>query len=261
MLNPLGFSTVTELPGQSATSEQLSMLVTRYNLAARHSKDGDVLEVACGSGTGLGMLASVARSVVGGDIDPNNLAVARSNYRSHPNVSIQDLNAEKLPFNNDSFDVVLLFEAIYYLPNAHTFVQEALRVLRPKGKLLIVTVNCEWAGFNASPFSIEYYSFNQLATLLANAGFAVEGFVGFPDTSQTPVKQAIGLIRQLAVKLHLIPKTMVGKKLLKQLFYGKLKPIPSQVEANIAPVEPLVDVKTISQIQNYKVLYAIASKQ
>ena len=65
------YTTVTELPGSGATSEQLAMLYARYALAAGFSRGKDVVEVACGPGIGLGYLARWARRVVGGEFVPN----------------------------------------------------------------------------------------------------------------------------------------------------------------------------------------------
>jgi len=43
------------------------MLVARYALARDRGAGKDILEVACGSGIGLGFLARQAKWVVGGD--------------------------------------------------------------------------------------------------------------------------------------------------------------------------------------------------
>lgn len=47
------------------------------------------------------------------------------------------MDAQELPFQDATFDVVLLLEAIYYLPHAEKFMAEARRVLRPDGILFI----------------------------------------------------------------------------------------------------------------------------
>jgi 2-polyprenyl-3-methyl-5-hydroxy-6-metoxy-1,4-benzoquinol methylase len=70
------FSKVTALTGIGATREQLSMLYTRYHLAARHCEGKAVLEVACGVGLGLRYISLCGRHVVGGDINEKNLSPA-----------------------------------------------------------------------------------------------------------------------------------------------------------------------------------------
>ena len=111
------YITVTELPGARASEEQIARLFSRYHLALKYCVGKDVLEVACGSGIGLGYLGKFARAVVGGDIDEDILQFAVMHYNKRSGIEIRRLNAEKLPFNNDSFDVAILFEANH--PEAH----------------------------------------------------------------------------------------------------------------------------------------------
>jgi len=106
------------------------------------------------------------------------------------------------------------------------FVTEAYRVLRKGGLLLIATVNKDWSEFNPSPFSTRYFSVPELGKLLQNDGFKVEFYGAFSTTPKTPKQKIISNIRKTAVALHLIPKTMKGKELLKKIFYGKLIPFP-----------------------------------
>ncbi|HZO90863.1 MAG TPA: class I SAM-dependent methyltransferase [Chthonomonadaceae bacterium] len=251
------YTTVTELPGAGATPEQLSMLCTRYDLARRLCAGKEVLEVACGTGTGLGYIARKARRVVGGDYDPKMVDLARSHYGNR--IELHQLDAQNLPFPDKSFDVVLLLEAIYYLPQAERFVAEARRVLRDDGTLFICSANREWNLFNPSPFSHRYYSAGELKELLAEVGFQVKLLAGFPDVRTGLKSKALGGIRKLAVDLHLIPKTMGGKEKLKRLLYGKLVPLPVELGENMAPIEPLVEVDGRQPISDHKVIYAIGS--
>jgi len=122
------FATVTELPGHGATREQLSMMHTRYRMAAELSKDKDLLELACGPGVALGYLGKNARRVVGGDFDADLVGAAAEHYGTR--YEVHQMDAQELPFDDSSFDVILLLEAIYYLPDAEAFVAEARRVLQ-----------------------------------------------------------------------------------------------------------------------------------
>ncbi len=147
------FASVTEQPWQGATRMQMSMLRTRYGWAAEYAGGKDVLEVACGAGLGLGWLAKRARCVEAGDIDEENCRIARETYRGEAKIRVERMDASDLPFEDGSFDVALLFEALYYLPDVPRFLTEAGRVLRRGGRLLIATVNSEWRGFHLSPFT------------------------------------------------------------------------------------------------------------
>ena len=55
-----------------------------------------------------------------GDYSEKILGIARAHYGER--IQFQQLDAQQVPFENGSFDVVILFEAIYYLPSAERFV-------------------------------------------------------------------------------------------------------------------------------------------
>ncbi|MBA2689170.1 MAG: class I SAM-dependent methyltransferase, partial [Gemmatimonadaceae bacterium] len=145
------FTDVTELPGDAASDEELRRLYTRYYWAGDLVRGGDVLEVGCGAGQGLGYLASLARTVVGGDVSATILNIARKHYGER--IPLEQFDAEHIPFADGSFDALIIFEAIYYLKDAAPFLREAHRVLRPGGRLLITTANKDLFDFTPSPHS------------------------------------------------------------------------------------------------------------
>jgi SAM-dependent methyltransferase len=255
------FTAVTESPGTGATREQLSILYTRYDLAARYSQGKKVLEVACGAGVGLGLLAGAASEVTGGDVEDANWRLAAETYRNRPSIRVQQLDAQALPFADGTFDVVILFEAIYYLAQPHVFLDEARRVLRRGGVLLISSVNSLWPGFHPSVYSRKYYSVPELRELLLQHGWSAKIFVAFCDQPDGVGQSGVRLIRRAANAMHLIPRTMKGKALLKRLFYGRLTTIPHELLAGMARAEPLVDVEGCSETNLYKMIYAIAQEK
>ncbi len=251
------YSTVTEQPDQGATRLQLAMLATRYAWAAGQAAGKNVAEVACGAGLGLGWLARSALSVEAGDLNDHNCRVAQQTYAGRDNIRISRIDALDLPFPDSSLDLVLLFEAIYYLPDAQRFLSEARRVLRPGGTLLIATVNREWTGFNASPFSTRYYSASELKDALARAGFAVNLHAGFEER-RSPLNSFIATVRRAAVAARLIPKTMAGKEFLKRLFYGSLVQIPRELQPGA--VQPISPIEPNLNLARYRTIYAEARK-
>jgi SAM-dependent methyltransferase len=252
------FSTVTEQPGQLATRLQLAMLSARYAWAAGYAAGKDVAEIACGAGLGLGWLARLATTVEAGDLNDANCRTAQETYGARDNIRIRTLDALDLPFPRQSLDVLLLFEAIYYLPGAERFFMEARRVLRPGGTLLIATVNCQWSGFNPSPFHSRYFSASELADALARHGFGVQVRAGFPERTG-PSARLVDAVRRAAVALRLIPRTMAGKAFLKRLFYGTLQAIPAELEPARGNSGPFVPVPG-ADLNRYRVLYAEARK-
>ena len=251
------YLTVTEQPGQPASRIQLEMLEARYAWAASQAREKDVLEAGCGAGLGLPVLGRVARSVQAGDVDTENLSAARAACATHANIAVRAFGADELPFPDESCDLVLLFEAIYYLPDVGRFLEETQRVLRPGGTLLIVTVNPEWHGFNPSPLSTRYWSARDLLALLREGGFAARVQGGFFEKAGWATS-AIGLIRRVAVALNLIPRTMQGKALLKWIFYGRLKAVLPLAGASI--LSPRLEDLDIAGSRRCRVLYATGQK-
>lgn len=253
------YTTVTELPGCKASREQSERLYHRYRFASEFCKDKDVLEVACGGGIGLGYLAKIAKKVIGGDIDENNLKFAREHYKHRPNIELKILDARQLPFENDSFDVVILYEAIYYLIDPEKFISEAKRVLRNGGVLLICTANKDWSGFNPSLYSYKYFSAPELFDLLKTNGFVNITLYGDCPAKDKTIKDKItSYLKRMAVGLHLIPKTMKGKEFLKRIFFGELAPLPFEIYEGMAKYSPPTLIPYDSPNYDYKVLYVVA---
>jgi SAM-dependent methyltransferase len=253
------FSTVTEQPEQGATRLQLAMLATRYAWAANHAAGKDVAEIACGAGLGLGWIARVARSVEAGDVNDANCRAAIETYAGRTKIHVRRMDALHLPFPDASFDLLLLFEAIYYLADAEAFFEEARRVLRPGGTLLISTVNREWTGFNPSPFHTRYYSATELQDALARSGFASDLKAGF-EQRRGVRDRLVGNLRRAAVALRIIPSTMDGKALLKRLFYGPLERIPRELEPTRRATGLLLPLAPGMDLSQFRTLYAEARK-
>jgi len=252
------YATVTELPGHGATKEQLSMIHTRYRAAGELAKNKEVLELACGPGVALGYLKSVARRVVGGDVDRDLVKAAASHYRER--VEIREIDAQRIPFADQSFDVILLLEAIYYLPDANAFISEAKRVLRRDGVVMICSANCERPDFNRSPYTHRYYSAAELHRMLTESGFRVQLYGAYRLEATSLQSSALRIVRRTAVRFHLIPKTMAWKMWLKRILYGKLSPIPAEISIDKRQCVDLVPIDSISHVRDYKVIYAIGRR-
>src|SRR5687767_1684885 len=97
------FRDVTEVPGGVVRDAALAQAANRYALAASRAAGRDVLEVACGAGLGLRLLAQGAHRLTAGDIAWPNVRDAVSHGAR---VDLVQLHAEDLPFGRASFDVV-----------------------------------------------------------------------------------------------------------------------------------------------------------
>lgn len=254
---PEDYTSVTELPGSQATREQQARLYHRYHTASRYAGEKRVLEVASGAGLGLGYLARTAKSVVGGDYTENLLRIAQSHYDGR--IPLVRFDAHHLPFHDRAFELVIIFEAIYYMARAEQVIAESRRVLSDDGTLLIGTVNKDWSEFIPSALSTRYLSVPELRTVLIQQGFGdLEFFGAFPVTAASPKQRIISLIRRLAASLDLVPGTLKARELMKRVFYGSLTPLEPEVEDGMAELYPLVPIPSETPNFEYKILYAAA---
>ena len=93
-----------------------------------------VLEVSCGHGGGASYLMRILQpaSYTGLDLNPAGIRFCQKRYNLLGLDFVQG-NAEKLPFEDESFDVVLNVEASHCYPHFPRFLAEVVRVLRPGG--------------------------------------------------------------------------------------------------------------------------------
>ena len=221
------YVSVTEIAGDEVTQEQINRLCNRYYWAGQYCAGKDVVEAACGSGQGLGYLAGIARSLEAGDYSETILSFARQHYEER--IPLRQFDAQDMPFENESKDVIILFEAIYYLLDAEKFVSECVRILRTWGKVLITTANKDLYDFNPSPHSYKYYGVVELNDLFAKYGFETE-FFGYTRVGNVSIRQRmLRPIKKLAVMLNIMPKTTSGKKWLKRIVFGKLVKMPAEI--------------------------------
>lgn len=243
------YVSVTEIAGDEVTLEQIGRLCNRYYWAGQYSADKDVVEAACGTGQGLGYLSEIARSLDAGDYSEAILSIARKHYGDR--IHLKQFDAQDLPFQDKSKDVIILFEAIYYIPDAERFVKECLRVLRPGGKVLIASANKDLFDFNPSPHSYKYYGVVELNRLFSKYGFKNEFFGGTPIDNVSTRQKILRPIKKLAVALDIMPKSMAGKKFLKKIVFGRLVEMPAEIGPPIA-IEKYSFHATMAPITNKK---------
>lgn len=100
------------------------------------------LDVGCGGGVDTmvaAMMAGPTGRAVGIDSTPEMLERAERNLARSglTNVTFQQASGEALPFPDGSFDVVISNGVFNLIPDKQKALREALRVLKPGGRLMI----------------------------------------------------------------------------------------------------------------------------
>ncbi len=100
-----------------------------------------MLDVGCGTGALLRALSERLRvtvELVGADPAPAMVEVARAALGERPNVRLEVAFAERLPFPDAHFDLVVSTVSFHHWANQAAGLKEVGRVLRPRGRLLLV---------------------------------------------------------------------------------------------------------------------------
>lgn len=98
----------------------------------------DVVEVGSGRGGGAAELVTRlgAARVTALDLSPSAIESCRAHFGDVPNLEFQVGDAEKMPLQSESADVVVNVESSHCYPNLDAFVKEVARVLRPGGHFM-----------------------------------------------------------------------------------------------------------------------------
>ena len=106
---------------------------------ANPQPDWVVLDVATGGGHTALKFAPFVQKVIATDITPKMLAKAQVFITNQgiKNIEFKPADAENLPFDDETFDLVTCRIAPHHFPDCAQFVQEGARVLKPEGLLLV----------------------------------------------------------------------------------------------------------------------------
>lgn len=223
--------------------------------ASRFSRGEHMLDVACGPGTVARMAAELVGPfgrVTAADISEEMLAVAQglpARTSEAAPVEYVVAGAEKLPFPDQEFDLVICQQGLQFFPDQKAALLEMRRVLKPSGRIavavwaeiqqcpyfqlmhesLLETVPAEIANLLTQPFSFPYAP--ALAHVLKDAGFTevhVET-VSRPLIFEEGVEHAIAALDGTPLGPHLaeLPKETLdafhetAKRHLKNLIWNK----------------------------------------
>lgn len=121
----------------SAADQQHRAMVEAYLADLDLAANARVLEVGCGTGAIARLIAAVAGEVVGVDPSPALLRRGRALSAALENVSFEEADGRALPHADASFDAVVLHRVLCHAPEPERVFAEAVRVLRPRGRIAV----------------------------------------------------------------------------------------------------------------------------
>ncbi|MBG1266015.1 class I SAM-dependent methyltransferase [Nostoc sp. WHI] len=142
-----------------------------------------VLDVACGTGEFERLLLTdnSTQNIVGVDISDKMLAIAKQKCSAYPQVSFHTASASALPFDSNTFDVIVSANSFHYFDNPLAALIEMKRVIKPNGKVIIIDwckdyFFCKILDITLKIFDPAYqqcYTQNEFHGLLTSANFTV----------------------------------------------------------------------------------------
>jgi len=157
---------------QPLRSAELDFKVMYLNARER---DHLLLEVGCGSGHNLKALQDLGWVVEGVDFDAKAVQNAREKGLPVRHGTLQEQH-----YPDDCFDVITMSHLIEHVHEPHDLLCECRRILKPSGRLVIVTPNVASVGHTLlksawfplePPRHLHLYSPQSLSSLAAGAGF------------------------------------------------------------------------------------------
>ena len=120
--------------GDEATfNDHLNTLLTGHEV-------GHLLDIATGTGRMLRLVGPLADSGFGVDLSKKMVVVARDTIEKAglPHLSVRQEDMYQMRFAANSFDTVTVDQVLYFADNPKVLFQEATRVLKKGGRLLVV---------------------------------------------------------------------------------------------------------------------------
>jgi ubiquinone/menaquinone biosynthesis C-methylase UbiE len=176
-----GYDGYSTIPRVAAAEDWIVSWIRRQTLP------GMTVDLGCGTGRVIRALAGGGRTVIGVDRSATMLGVARRQVPSSDVVLLRG-DVRRLPLHDRSVSSVVCSGVLHHVPAWREAVQEAARVLRPGGRLIVREPN---AAYPASLFEPFERALARLARWLPQPSDAVAADMTEAGESLSPVERPI----------------------------------------------------------------------
>lgn len=135
-------------------------LLKAYHVAAPFVK-GDVLELGCGEGRGIELIAKHADSYLALDKIPE---VINTLAEKFPNHQFKQALFPPVDLPNERFDTIVNFQVIEHIKDDYLFLKEIARLLKPGGIAITSTPNSKMT-LSRNPWHTREYTGNELSDI------------------------------------------------------------------------------------------------
>ncbi len=108
---------------------------------------GVVLELGCGNGKYTKSIIKESDSVLATDISEDMIRVAEYRLDEFPNVQVQQADCYDTGLESESFDTIFMANLIHVVAEPKRAIKEVARLLKPNGKLVIVSFTVDGMPF------------------------------------------------------------------------------------------------------------------
>ena len=101
-----------------------------------------ILELGCGTGdlwSGKINELDPGSTLLLSDFSEGMVEVVRSKFSFHPGVSFEQINIEEIPYEEESFNMIIANMMLYHVPNLQKGLKEVYRVLKKDGRFYCAT--------------------------------------------------------------------------------------------------------------------------
>ena len=187
---------VTGTPGNKKAYEAI------YKRIRSVVKDKEVLEIATGPGVIAKQVADEAKSMTATDFSEKMLAVARRG-EVPSNLKFEQADACRLPYEDNSFDVVIIANALHVIPEPEKAMAEIRRVIRKDGILIAPNFIHD----NKNKISGVFSKALSAAGVVFEAKWDAAGFIAFLEENGFKVRNS----KQLNSTIPMVYTEAIGR--------------------------------------------------
>ncbi|HTE31061.1 MAG TPA: class I SAM-dependent methyltransferase [Chryseolinea sp.] len=157
--------------GEIISDNPIHQRLFKAYVVAREFINGDVLEIGCGEGRGVGVLLEKSKTFTAVDKLDSVLNILRKKF---PGAKFISMNIPPLSgLADNSYDCVVSFQVIEHIQDDASFLKEIRRVLKPGGLAILTTPNRRMS-LSRNPWHIREYLPEELITLAQGIFASVE---------------------------------------------------------------------------------------